>query len=251
MIWQSTQGLKEMSVHFSHSGIMANFVIKNSMCPFTSWLYMSHFTNMVSPEFILISSTAVKYSSDNCAYSSFSTYHVQLINARVGHTPCWTDISDPSMGTYCDLFKWWEHIATEMPNKVLVIHFDKFNPINRCHWQVPPGTHWDQEMVIKDCDMQLLMYIVHITLMAYYWNSSNSKLKKFIPHINCSKITIRIAISVRCMWTLIINCAFRWDDSNSKYRLWQLKATSFKNRVIAGDAFDKITVTICVDSNSY
>jgi len=50
------------------------------------------------------------------------------------------------------------------------------------------------------------MYIVYISLMVDYWNTIDGKLTNFIPWVNDSKITIRMAISEPHVQILIIDC---------------------------------------------
>ena len=82
---------------------------------------------------------------------------------------------------------------------------DRIDAINGRDRKAPAATRWDPETVIDDEDVQLLMYIVYIRLMVYYWNTIDGKLTNFIPPVNGSKITIRMAIGETHVQILIID----------------------------------------------
>jgi len=81
-----------------------------------------------------------------------------------------------------------------MQKKILAIHMDRINAMNGRDRKAPAATQWDPETAINGEDMELLIYIIYISLMVYYRNTIGGKLTNFIPCINGSKITIRMAI---------------------------------------------------------
>jgi hypothetical protein len=76
---------------------------------------------------------------------------------------------------------------------ILDIHIDRIDAINGSHAKSPPAIPWHPEMTMNE-NMLMLMHMDYISLMVYYWNRIDGKLPNFIPCVNVSKITIRMAI---------------------------------------------------------
>jgi hypothetical protein len=62
---------KKMFLHRSLSGMMEKTFFENSKRNCTRWPYTLHFTDAVTPECVLLATTAVKHSFDNGAGGSF------------------------------------------------------------------------------------------------------------------------------------------------------------------------------------
>jgi hypothetical protein len=60
-----------MCLHRSLSGVMAKTFFEYSMRNFTQQPFMSHFSDKVTPECLLLAATGVKHSLGNCAGGSF------------------------------------------------------------------------------------------------------------------------------------------------------------------------------------
>ena len=71
---------------------------------------------------------------------------------------------------------------------------DRIDAINGREQKTLADTRCNPETVPNDEDVQLLMYIVYLSLMVHYWNTIDGKLNKFIPRMNGSKIKVRMAI---------------------------------------------------------
>jgi hypothetical protein len=123
-----------------------------------------------------------------------TTWYLKWIHKSVRRTPFSKNICNILVSTSSDLFGRWESIPHKLQKKILAIHTDRINAMNGRDSNAPAATWWDPQTAINGEDMELLMYLLCISLMVYYWNTVDGKLTNFIPHINGSKITIRMAI---------------------------------------------------------
>jgi len=195
MSWQSTQILEKMFLHFSISGVMAKIILENSRRNFTRWPYTSQFTDEVTAECLLPATTAVEYSLDNWAGGSFlrvvfeaDTYKSMqntILDAHIWHFVRSIFWSIRTIGKY--------PIRDAKQDLGYTYGQDRHN---RWLWSENTCCHTmsDPEMVTDNEDVELLMHILYITLILYYWNTMDGELTKFIPRVDGSKITIRMAI---------------------------------------------------------
>lgn len=121
----------------------------------------------MTPECLILATTAVKHSLDNCAGNSSPTWDLKQIHTRVCTTPIWTHVSDILVGIYGHLFKQWTSIPQEMEKDMLALYIIGINEINSWNQDPPVTAQSHPEMVIDNQDVLLLMYTVHTRWIVY------------------------------------------------------------------------------------